>query len=61
MISKRLTKQEAIKKKCLECSAGNKNEVANCEIKDCALWRYRNGYEEQDELYFKHMKKKGKK
>ena len=34
---------KAIRKKCLECSAGSPVEVANCPIESCALYKYRFG------------------
>ena len=33
----------SIREKCLDCSAGNKAEVARCPIQTCALWPYRMG------------------
>lgn len=33
----------AIKEKCLDCSAGDKNEVKLCPITDCTLYKYRFG------------------
>lgn len=38
------TPLKAIRFKCLECSAGSSGEVANCPIKDCALYEYRFGH-----------------
>lgn len=46
----RLTRQQAIRQKCLECSAGSTKEVRLCPIINCALWRFRLGKEVQDEL-----------
>jgi len=34
---------KAIRMKCLDCSAGNSNEVKLCPIKDCPLYKYRLG------------------
>jgi len=42
----RLTRQQAIRKKCLDCSGYQPKEVRLCPIKDCPLYRYRLGYEE---------------
>lgn len=42
---KRLTRQQAIRKKCLDCCANNTVEVRKCVIKDCPLYRYRMGKE----------------
>ncbi len=33
----------AIRKKCLECSGGDKNEVATCELVECPLHPFRMG------------------
>ena len=33
----------AIKAKCLDCSADDRNEVKLCNIEDCPLWPYRLG------------------
>ena len=32
---------KAIRAKCLECSGGSSSEVADCELRDCALYPYR--------------------
>jgi hypothetical protein len=45
-MSKRLTRQQAIRKACLNCSGYQPKEVRYCPIKDCPLYRYRMGYEE---------------
>jgi hypothetical protein len=45
----RLTRGKAIRKHCLECSAHQPKEVRLCPIKDCPLYRYRMGCEQQDE------------
>ena len=34
---------QAIKAKCLECSCGNREEVKQCVIPDCALYPFRQG------------------
>ena len=46
-VNNRLTRKQAIRKKCLECSGNNKIEVRKCEIKDCPLYRYRLGTEKE--------------
>jgi hypothetical protein len=51
MKEKRMTRQESIRAKCLDCSNGSAHEVKMCPIKTCALYRYRLGYEVKDELY----------
>lgn len=38
-----LTPLRAIRKHCLDCSAGSSNEVRNCVIEDCALYPFRYG------------------
>lgn len=44
-MTKRLTRAQAIKAKCLDCSGWQRQEVKHCPIKDCPLWIYRLGYE----------------
>lgn len=51
----RLTRSKAIRLKCLDCCGGNSAEVNRCELKECPLWRYRTGKEEQDHLYPKGL------
>lgn len=43
---KRLTRGQAIRQKCLNCSGFNKKEVRNCELKKCPLYKYRLGKED---------------
>ena len=43
MTERMLTPMQAIRAKCLDCSAGSSNEVKLCEILDCALHYYRFG------------------
>jgi len=38
-----LYRKEAIRKKCLECSAGSTKEVLLCHLFDCPLWEWRTG------------------
>jgi len=33
----------AIRAHCLECSGGERAEVAACEVRDCKLWAFRLG------------------
>lgn len=47
----RLSPMKAIRAKCLDCTCDQQAEVRLCEIKTCALWRFRMGREERDELY----------
>lgn len=47
---KRLTRAQAIHQKCIDCCNDQIYEVKKCHIKDCPLWRYRMGHEEDDEL-----------
>lgn len=42
----KLTRKQAIKQKCLDCSGYNRKEVKNCEFKECPLYKYRLGKEE---------------
>lgn len=43
MNKKILTPMKSIRKKCLDCSGNQYSEVANCPIKECALYPYRHG------------------
>ena len=45
----KLTPLRAIRQKCLECSAGQRNEVKFCPITKCALYEYRMGKRPKDE------------
>lgn len=47
MEQKRLTRKEAIKSKCLDCSCGKREEVRRCTLTSCPLWPYRTGKEQQ--------------
>ena len=38
-----LTPMQAIRKKCLECSNGQYNEIRSCLIKTCPLYSFRIG------------------
>lgn len=38
-----LTRKQAIKKFCYECSGENRAEVTRCPSFDCPLWPYRKG------------------
>ena len=55
----RITRAKAIRLKCLDCCCGQAAEVRRCHIESCALWRYRMGKEENDEL--KPQRKKAEK
>ena len=48
---KRLTPVKAIRQKCLECCAGQVNEVRLCNIKTCALHPYRMGHRPKDDYF----------
>lgn len=37
------TFSQAVRLKCLDCSAYELSEVRNCTIKTCPLWRFRMG------------------
>lgn len=41
----RLTRSQAIRAKCLDCSCGQRYEVKMCPVKTCPLWIYRLGKE----------------
>lgn len=43
----RLTRGEAIRRHCIDCSAFQLKEVRECWNKKCALYRYRLGREEE--------------
>lgn len=45
----KLTPMRAIRKKCLECSAGQIKEVTLCPVKNCALYPYRSGHRPKGE------------
>ena len=47
----RLTPTKAIRVKCMDCCCQQQAEVRRCSVKTCALWRFRMGREERDELY----------
>ena len=42
---KRLTRGQAIRAKCLDCSGFQPIEVKLCPVVNCPLWVYRLGYE----------------
>lgn len=44
-MTKRLTRQKAIRAKCIDCCNGSRHEVRLCAVKNCPLWTYRLGYE----------------
>lgn len=46
----RISRSKAIRLKCIDCCCGNMAEVRKCPATSCPLWRYRMGYEENDEL-----------
>lgn len=39
--TKNLTRNQAIKFLCLDCSGGFTTEVASCQIQTCPLWAFR--------------------
>ena len=43
--SRRLTRAQAIRAKCLGCTCQQRKEVELCDLTDCSLWTYRMGYE----------------
>ncbi len=44
------TPLKAIKKKCLECSGGDKEEVRNCALRQCPLFPFRMGVDPQTSM-----------
>ena len=44
----KLTPLKAIRKKCLDCCAGQMNEVRLCTVKNCPLHEYRSGHRPKD-------------
>jgi hypothetical protein len=38
-----MTKQEAIRRHCLECAGNSHKEVTLCQLFDCSLWPWRTG------------------
>ena len=34
---------EVIRRKCIDCTCGNKEEITHCPIVNCALWPFRSG------------------
>lgn len=46
---KKLTPMRAIRTKCLECCAGQAQEVRFCSITKCALHPYRMGHRPKDD------------
>lgn len=47
----RISRAKAIRLKCLDCCGEQQAEARRCSIKTCALWRFRMGREEHDEMY----------
>ena len=35
------TLMHAIRRKCIDCTAGEMAEITNCELSNCALWPFR--------------------
>lgn len=44
----RLSRRRAIRKRCLDCSAGSRKDVATCTMKDCDLYPFRMGKSKQN-------------
>lgn len=55
--SERIPRSKAIRYKCLDCCCYQPNEVRECTVTDCPLWRYRMGYEQRDDLYYQYKNK----
>lgn len=45
----KLTPLKAIRKKCLDCCAGQMNEIRFCTVKTCPLHVYRSGHRPKGE------------
>ena len=48
--TERITRAKAIRLKCLDCCGQLRQEVKECPVTKCPLWRYRLGNEIDDEL-----------
>ena len=46
----KLTRKQAIKERCLNCSGFYSPDVRNCEFKECYLYRYRMGAENRGKI-----------
>lgn len=51
------TPVKAIRAKCLDCCAGQTNEVCACVLKKCALWPYRMGHRPKPDKDINHTGK----
>ena len=49
-MAERVSRSKSIRLKCLDCCCDQAAEVRKCPVIECALWRYRMGHEENDEL-----------
>ena len=47
-MEKVLTPLQAIRKKCLDCTGDNLEEIRKCPIEECPLYMYRSAKLEQD-------------
>jgi len=47
-VTKVLNRRNAIRARCLDCSAGSVREVRECPFTDCPLWPFRMGTGKQD-------------
>lgn len=48
MPGEKLTRKQAIRLKCLDCSGNNRAEVRRCPVTGCPLWPYRMGTEQKE-------------
>ena len=46
--SRKLNRRNAIRARCLDCSAGSVREIRECPFTDCPLWLFRMGLGKQD-------------
>ena len=56
-----MTKSQAIRLKCLDCSGNTPKEVTLCHIVDCPLWQYRFGCSFKSKQYKQRMERAKKK
>jgi hypothetical protein len=52
-----MTRRNAIKAKCFDCSGGSAQEAALCQVMDCPLWTYRIGQEPDSPTHIRRVKR----
>jgi hypothetical protein len=50
-----MTKQDAIRKHCLECAGDSRKEVTLCPLFDCPLWPWRTGTHTSSKTYVERV------